>query len=377
MKKFSLLIIPFLLAPFCGCTQNLENMSRMFYSMNTGATLVVSAPPTKNNKDNFESLCSDVERELSLINDALSLNLETSSISSFNNAQAGGEVEITKTAYDVLNIAKNIYTLTDGYYNPSVYYSVQAYAFNDLAEKVPEPKDRIPNDEEIQAYTTLSSHFNETKLYEKDNKYYAKKSEQTIDYNGVTYSMKIDLGGIGKGYAVDRVNELMDKYNFKSGFFNFGTSSIVCKKYQKDGDYSLEFLNPREASSHYAQVKVRDTFLSTSGDYQNFFTLDGVRYSHVFDPFTGKPITTGIMSATIIGGTAVEGDALTTALMAMGKERAVKFINEKLSNYRVVFTCENTDGYDIVTNIPPSEIFILSGEFMIINRIENGKIILN
>lgn len=378
MKKLLFLIIPLFCTPFFGCADNVRNMSRFFYSMNTEAILGISDKSTSANQKKFESLCNDIENELSVIENSLSSNIETSSIFSFNLAPAGSEVEITKTAYEVLEIAKNMHSFTNGYYNPAVYYSVQAYAFNGLSNKELELKDRIPKDEdEIRAYTALASHFGETRLYEKDNKYYVKKSEQTVTYNNVTYSMKIDLGGIGKGYAVDRVNALIDKYNFKNGFFNFGSSSIACKKYYKSGDYTLSLINPRNRNDNYAQFKVRDTVLSTSGDYENFFESDGIRYCHVFNPFTGKPIETGIMSATLVGGSAAEGDTLTTALMAMGKEKAVAFINEKLTDYKIVFTYESAGGYEVITNIQNDEILILSEEYFIVSTAENGKIVLN
>ena len=65
-----------------------------------------------------------------------------------------------------------------------------------------------------------------------------------------------------------------------------------------------------------------------------------MRYCHIIDPTTGKPVQSGIMSVTIIGGGAAEDDALTTAIMCMGKDKAIKFIEEKLTDRRVVFTVE-------------------------------------
>ena len=72
-----------------------------------------------------------------------------------------------------------------------------------------------------------------------------------------------------------------------------------------------------------------------------YYIIDGVRYCHVIDPTTGKPVNNGIMSATVIGGTAAAGDALTTALMAMGKDKALNFIESKLQDVKVAFTYEN------------------------------------
>ena len=65
-----------------------------------------------------------------------------------------------------------------------------------------------------------------------------------------------------------------------------------------------------------------------------------MRYCHVIDPTTGKPVNKGIMSVTIIGGSAGSADALTTAVMAMGREKALQFIESKLTDRKVVFLCE-------------------------------------
>jgi thiamine biosynthesis lipoprotein len=78
--------------------------------------------------------------------------------------------------------------------------------------------------------------------------------------------------------------------------------------------------------------------ISTSGDYEQYYIIDDVRYCHIIDPTTGKPVQTGIMTATIIGGSAAEDDALTTAIMTMGKDKAIEFINTKLSDRYVAFT---------------------------------------
>ena len=88
-----------------------------------------------------------------------------------------------------------------------------------------------------------------------------------------------------------------------------------------------------------------------------------MRYCHIFDPYTGKPIESGVMSATVIGGSAAENDALTTAIMAMGAEKAVEFINSALTGRQVVFTVDSGDGYKFYTNIPVGGYRIVSENF--------------
>lgn len=348
---------------FAGCNNipdnNIDELeyttkSYAFYYMNAEADLIISDKFGSDKKNKFDGLCSEIDTTLSSVDSSLSVNVKTSAISAFNGAEAGETVPIDYTAYRALNIAKSVYELTEGYYNPAVYYSVQAYGFNDAFDESTPLKDRIPPESVTASYTSLAAHFGEIELYQgEDNKYYAVKPSATVQVNGETLSLKIDLGGIGKGIAVDEVNALIDKHGFSCGFFSFGSSSIVCKEHYKNGEYTLTLTNPRAdaESGFYAKVGVKDKCLSSSGDYQQYFILDGKRYSHVFNPKTGRPVETGIMSATVIGGTAAEGDALTTAIMAMERDRAVKFMEEKLSSLGVAFSYDDGGSYLIYTNI--------------------------
>lgn len=366
---------------FSGCSADFSNKLKVYYSMNAEADLVISDRfgSKKSEKSRaFEKLCDEVDGVLNGLNSSLSLTLSSSYVKKFNEAEAGEKVEINKPCYEVFTIAKNMYELTGGYYNPAVYYSVQAYGFNEAYDKDRPLSDRIPDEGLIEKYRGLSTHFGEVELSESGGKYYAKKPSATIEEGGVTYSLKLDLGGIGKGYAVDKVNELIDEYCFKYGYFNFGASSMVCKTHYENGDYVFGSSNPRpdEEGRVYMTTNAQNVCRSTSGDYEQYFVLDGVRYCHVFDPTTGKPVQTSIMSATVIGGSAAEDDALTTAIMAMGKNLAVQFINEKLSDRKVVFTFDGGESYEIITNIPESELTVTHSKFKLANTVVDGKIVL-
>lgn len=358
----------------CGGEPEFSSDGRTYLSMNTVAELVISDKFTAEKQEKFNEMCDKVNDELERLELSLSLNKENSPVSRFNAAAAGETVEVDFDAYTVFTLAKQVYELTDGYYNPAVYYSVQAYGFNGSADTDIPNDERIPVEEDIENYKNIASHFGEVDVYGQDGKYYVKKPSASFTENGTEYTMKVDLGGIGKGYATDKINAIIDSYGFEYGYFSFGTSSMHCKKHYKNSSYTLGLLNPRGAGN-YAGIAVRDVSLSTSGDYQQYFILDGVRYCHVFNPKTGKPVQTGIMTATVIGGSAAQGDAITTALMAMGKDGAVQFINDNLSNLKVILSFEEEECYSVITNVP-SELKITSSDYKIINTVTDGKIVI-
>ncbi|MDE6597413.1 MAG: FAD:protein FMN transferase [Clostridia bacterium] len=316
---------------------------KLYYEMAAEAELVVAADfSTETAINHYNDFTSAVAAKLDEIGKVLSPTVTNSDIYNFNNAAAGATVEISKITYDVLQLALDIFKWTGGCYNPALYYNVEAYGFGNN-HKYPQSSAELPDDETILKYTKLAEHFGEI-ILSKDEGYFVTKPTATVDVNGENLSMKLDLGGIGKGCAVDCIDKLFDDYGYKFGYFNFGASSMLVKNHDKNGSYNISFINPRSISrGTYLTTSISNEKLSTSGDYEQYYILDGTRYCHIIDPATGKPVQTGIMTVTVIGGqkeyTAAENDALTTALMCMGKDRAIKFIEEQLTDRRVAFTC--------------------------------------
>ena len=322
---------------------NYKSVGKTFYEIMTAdATIAVSDDFTDQTaaESKAASFIEDVGVILQQVDKSLSISVETSAVCRFNNAEAGSVIAIDKIAYDVFSTAFEMYEFTEGYYNPAVYYNVSLYGFHGKAENYPQTLKDLPSDEKVEKFRSLYQHFSEVKLYEEGGEYFVKKPSATVQIDGVDYSLKIDLGGIGKGYAADLVDKLFDDYGYKYGYFNFGDSSMVCKNHYKNGNYTLGLKNPRPEyfAQTYVEFAVANQSLTTSGDDVRRYTIDGVRYCHIIDPTTGKPVQTGITSASVIGGSAAEGDALSTAIMAMGKDKAISFINEKLSDRKVLFT---------------------------------------
>ena len=322
-------------------TSAYTSLGRYFFSMMADAQLVASDDFTKDgaqeNYANFNKAVSDV---LNGVDKALSTSVDNSDVSRFNAAPAGKTIEICEITYNVLSEAKYVYNLTDGCYNPALYYNIQAYGFGG-AEDFPHSESELPSAETVAQYTDLASHLGEVDLSEAEGKFYVKKPDYTVTVGEETLSMKLDLGGIGKGYAVDKIDGLFDEYGYEFGYFNFGSSSILFKSNVKAGSWNLGLSGPRSINRDaYLQTKVRGEKLSTSGDDEQYYKIGKTRYCHVIDPATGKPVQTGIMSVTVIGGGAAQADALTTAIMCMGKDRAIEFIEGKLTDRKVTFTCE-------------------------------------
>ena len=160
----------------------------------------------------------------------------------------------------------------------------------------------------------------------------------------------------------------------KYGYFNFGESSMSVKAYHGgDGKYTVAANDPR-GSGTYAAFKMSNASLSTSGDHRKYYEIDGTRYCHIISPLTGSPIRTGVASVTVVGGSAGRCDALTTALSAMGRESAAQFINDKLSDCKVIMLVFGDGAGKVITNAP-DYFEIRNKNYVLANTVVDGKII--
>jgi thiamine biosynthesis lipoprotein len=136
--------------------------------------------------------------------------------------------------------------------------------------------------------------------------------------------MRIDLGGIAKGYAVDRAYELLRSMGYRNMIVNAGGDMRVGGRKQK-GPWVIGIQDPRDRSRILATLDAGDVSIATSGDYERYFEVDGIRYHHLLNPFAGFPARQ-CRSVTILAKDALSADALATAVFVMGPQEGERFI---------------------------------------------------
>ena len=137
--------------------------------------------------------------------------------------------------------------------------------------------------------------------------------------------MKIGLGAIAKGYALDRSVEYLRRIGVRRFLLSAG-GQVYAGGDRHGRPWRIGIRDPRGAAGdHFAVLRVRNASVSTSGDYERFIEVKGKRYHHILDPRTGRP-SHGVRSATVIGKDATLADALSTALMVMGPERGLAVV---------------------------------------------------
>jgi thiamine biosynthesis lipoprotein len=152
--------------------------------------------------------------------------------------------------------------------------------------------------------------------------------------------MRIHLGGIGKGYAVDRAVALMRGYGIRDFMVQFGGDLYVSGQ-PGDGPWRLGINDPRGLpDDSFAMIELRDATLSTSGDYERFFVAAGTRYHHLLDPDTGQPAR-GSRSVTIVTARAMDADALSTGVFVMGARKGMALIERLPDVEGVIVSADN------------------------------------
>jgi len=134
-------------------------------------------------------------------------------------------------------------------------------------------------------------------------------------------SLPIDLGGVAKGWAVDRLSDALVRLGFGTHLIQ-GGGEIIAHGTKTSGPWKIGIKNPRATATSEAMVTL-DTGLaiSTSGDYERFFIKDGVRYHHLFDPSTGRPVRNGVASASLLCPTSAACDLWSKPMFLLGPDR--------------------------------------------------------
>jgi FAD:protein FMN transferase len=157
--------------------------------------------------------------------------------------------------------------------------------------------------------------------------------------------MRIDLGGIGKGYAVDRGVEILKARGVKHAIVTAGGDSRIIGD-RMGRPWLVAIRHPDNPKKVVTRIPLSDSAVSTSGDYERYFDEAGVRYHHIIDPRTGHSASK-VRSATVMAPTATQTDGMSKTAFVLGAEKALEIIN-RMPEYDAVFVLP--DGHVVYSN---------------------------
>jgi len=275
-----------------------EYLTTEIYSMNTVIQINISG---KDKKDATDA----VTQEINFLNQKFDDFSPQSDVSKINDNAGKNAVEVDNVTIEIISKALECYKETDGAFNISVAPLSKLWGFkgNEL---------RVPLESEIKQTINL---VNINDLIIEGNKVMLRKTGEAID-----------LGGIAKGYTLDKIKEILPKYNLKSAIINMG-GNILTYGISNKGNWLIGIKNPRE-DGVVGKITIKGSkFISTSGDYEKYFIENGKRYCHIIDPSTGLP-SDKIVSVTVVSDKGYLGDAFSTAFFVLGKEKSLELANK-------------------------------------------------
>jgi FAD:protein FMN transferase len=264
-----------------------------------------------------QTAASAVFDEFRRLDQLMSNWVETSDVSRINAAAGIKAVPVSDEVLRIIVLSQKVARKTGGAFDITVGAYRGLWKFDqDLDGTLPEPA-------EVEARRRLTGY----RDLVVDSKHHTVKLRRK--------GMAITLGGIAKGYAVDRAAAILRDRGMKDFIVQAGGDLFVSgtKGSQK---WRVGIRDPRGArDATFALTELEDRTFSTAGDYERGFVKDGVRYHHILDPKTGYP-TRGCRSVTVIARDALTADVWDTALFVMGTERGLKMA-EKLPDIEAVF----------------------------------------
>lgn len=286
-----------------------EPATREFFAMDTYMTITAYG-------DGAETALDYARAEIADIENMVSTELSDSEIAVLN---ANGHGELSPAARYLLERSLEIYDSTDGLFDITIYPAMKAWGF-------PGKDFRVPEDQEL---ATIKDRMGCDHILMGE--------EITFDQEGI----EIDLGGIAKGYASDRVMEIFRQHGIKHGIISLGGNVAALGKKPDGSDWHVAVEDPADKEQYIGVLAISDACVITSGGYERFFLKDGITYHHILDPRDLYPAKSGLTSVTIISRDGTLADGLSTSLYIMGYEEAVAYWRSHAGQFDMILVEED------------------------------------
>lgn len=258
-----------------------------------------------------EDAISKAFAEMKRIEDLFTTFDNKSPVSRINNS-ADTIINVESEIYNLIVLCDSITKLSNGCFDVSLNNIIRIWGFDSDNRQIPEAS-------VIDSALKLSG-WKDVKLFGENKIFKQRKVE-------------LNFGAIAKGYAVDKAINILRKSGIKQALVNAGGEVSVI-----GNNWIVGIQHPDEINSIIKRIKLNGYTVATSGDYEQYFEVDGVRYHHILDPETGYP-SRGLQSVTIINKSNAFADALATAVFVMGEEKGMKLI-ESLDDTEVMIIDE-------------------------------------
>jgi FAD:protein FMN transferase len=266
---------------------------------------------------------NEIDSILVVFNQSLSTYIPDSELSRFNQ----GDSLVFDLPYflPVLKASKSIYQKTEGSFDPTVGPLVNLWGFG-------------PGGPQLKDSVNIASMLN------------------LVDFDAITYDsiqvrktksgIYLDFSAVAKGYGVDVIGQLLQDKGIENFLVEIGGELVARGVNEKGELWKVGINRPDEtgrADELYSIIALDNRGMATSGNYRNYYEADGLKISHTINPATGRPVSHSLLSATVFANDCMTADALATAFMVMGKDRAIA-LQEKEKDFEVFLIFSDSVG---------------------------------
>ncbi len=302
MRIFTLIIFPITITT--ACLPNYDEIL-VINGLTMGTTYSIKIKASNN--INKIIIKDEVDKILSEINQSMSTYIKESELSMINSPETRDWQPVSDDLFTVINHAKKISAKTDGAFDITIGPLVNLWGFgpNNVRNKIPSA-DVIKLAKENTGFQKI---------------FLDEAHKRILKSNANLY---IDLSGIAKGFSMDKIALYLNKKGFKNYLIEVG-GELLAKGVNADNKvWQIGIESPNNNFNTIEDiVQLNNMAMATSGDYKKYFEKDNIRYSHIIDPETGKPIKHKLVSVTVLDYSAMNADALATAFLVLGPEKTL------------------------------------------------------
>jgi FAD:protein FMN transferase len=298
MRLFAILTALIIVSCSTKGSNGIHRYSRLL--LGTLVEVTVSGP-----SDKARGAAEAVFDEIKRVEDLTSFH-KPSALTTVNDSAGNGPTKPDRQLLELMDVALGTAKATGGAFDPTVGVLCRLWSFSGGEPRLPDPS-------EI-AGALNKVGWNRVKLN-------LAEGTASLPERG----MALDLGGIAKGYALDRAAEVLKKMEVSSALVNAGGDVMVVGEKEPGKPWRIGVQDPRNPREVVAVAALKDRVIMTSGDYERFFVKDGKRYHHILNPATGYPAK-GAQSVTIVASSGVVAEPLGTTVFVLGVDKGLKYI---------------------------------------------------
>lgn len=289
------------------------------FALGTVNTIKIQSKKGRQLVDKCFDILDSVEKEMSR-------DIPESDVARINSMAGIEPVHVAADTFAVIKKGLEVSALGDGFFDITIGPVVSLWGIGTDSPRVPSPSE-------------------------------LKKALSKVDYRNVDIDeekltvflkntgMSIDLGAIAKGWAADRIQSFLSSSGIERGIINLGGNVMVLGKKNNSTDWHVGIQNPEDTRGSYIGIiSAESCSVVTSGKYERYFIVDGYKYHHIFNPYTGYPVDNDLISVTIVAKESLTADAYSTLGFSLGLDKGLKLVDET-PFVDAVFITENHDVY--------------------------------